>query len=123
MKFSEMSTERAADLLCEITPCVTSIVTDTELLAELRHAIDPKAVKTRAEMLAAGAEKVTKIIPILLKKRKNEIFGIIGALNGASAEEISRQSILVTARQIKEIVKDKELLDFFKSCADSEGSE
>ncbi|MBO5701395.1 MAG: hypothetical protein J6S71_03045 [Clostridia bacterium] len=123
MKFSEMSTDQAADFLCEITPMVASIATDEELLGELRKAIDPKKAANRAEMLALGAEKITKIIPILLKKRKADIFGILGALNGVDADTIARQNIFTTMKQLKEIVKDKELLDFFKSCADSEGSE
>lgn len=123
MKFSEMSTDQAADFLCEITPMVASIATDEELLGELRKAIDPKKAANRAEMLLLGAEKITKIMPILLKKRRSDVFNILGALNGVDADAIARQNIFTTMKQLKEIVKDKELLDFFKSCADSEGSE
>ena len=123
MKFSEMSTDQAADFLCEITPMVANIAADDELLGELRKAIDPKKAANRAEMLLLGAEKITKIMPILLKKRRSDVFNILGALNGVDADAIAHQNIFTTMKQLKEIVKDKELLDFFKSCADSEGSE
>lgn len=123
MKLSKMTTERATDVLCEITPYVANIVADDELLAELRKAVDPQQVSTRAELMAKGVEKVTKLVKIVLKKRKNDVFGILAVLNEKDIEEIGRQNIIATMSQIREIVKDKELMDFFRSCADAEGSE
>lgn len=123
MRLSEISTERAADLLCEITPYVSNIVTDEELLGELKKAIAPNGANTRAELLAIGLDKVNKIVPVILKKRKNDVFGIIGALNDKTVDDIAKQNFLATMRQIKEIIKDKELIDFFKSCAGLEGNE
>lgn len=123
MRLSEISTERAADVLCEITPYISNIITDEELLEELKKAIAPKGANTRAEFLALGLEKINKIVPIVLKKRKSDVFGVLGVLNDKTAAEIAKQNLLATMRQIKEIIKDKELLDFFKSCAGSEGSE
>ena len=123
MKVSEISTEKAMDVLCELTPYVTNIVTDETLLAELKEAIDFKEANTMAEKMALTARKITKIIPILLKNRKNDVFGIVGVLNNKTVEEIAKQNIIVTMKQIRDIAKDKELLDFFKSCTDTEGNE
>lgn len=123
MKLSEMTTDRAMDVLCEITPCIANITADEELLAELRKAIDPKAVKTKAELMVKGVEKITKLVPIVLKKRKTDVFGILAALNEKTAEEIGKQNIIATMAQVREVVKDKDLMDFFKSCVGSEGSE
>lgn len=123
MKLSEMTTDRAMDVLCEITPCIANITADEELLAELRNAIDPKAVKTKAELMVKGVEKITKLVPIVLKKRKADVFGILAALNEKTAEEIGKQNIIATMAQVREVVKDKDLMDFFKSCVGSEGSE
>ena len=120
MKLSQISTEKAADILCEITPYVANIATNEDLLAELRNAIDKEKASTRAELLLAGAEK---LIPILLRNCRDDIFGILGALNGKTAEEIGAQSFPATMNQVREIIQDKELLDFFRSCASSEGSE
>ena len=123
MKLSEMTTDRAMDVLCEITPCIANITADEELLAELRNAIDPKAVKTKAELMVKGVEKITKLAPIVLKKRKADVFGILAALNEKTAEEIGKQNIIATMAQVREVVKDKDLMDFFKSCVGSEGGE
>lgn len=123
MKLSQMTTDRATDVLCEITPYVANIVGDEELLAELRNAVDPKEVATQAELMAKGIEKVTKLVPIVLKKRKADVFGILAALNEKTPEEISKQNIIATMAQVREVIKDKELMDFFRSCAGSEGNE
>ena len=123
MKISEISTDNAMDVLCELTPYVINIVTDEMLVAELKEAIDFKEANTMAEKIALTAGKITKIIPILLKNRKNDVFGIVGVLNGKTIDEIAKQNIIVTMKQIRDIAKDKELLDFFKSCTDTEGNE
>lgn len=123
MKLSEMTTEKAIDSLCVITPYIANIVSDDELLSELKKTVDPKDVKTKAEKLAIGAEKATILIPIVLKKHKNDIFGILGVLNEKTAEEIAKQNIVVTGLQIRNAIKDKELISFFKSCVSSEGNE
>lgn len=123
MKLSQMTTDRATDVLCEITPNITNIVADDDLMAELRMVVNPEEVKTRAELLAKFAEKISKLVPIVLKKRRLDVFGILAALNEKSVEEIGNQNILATMAQVREIVKDKDLMDFFKSCVSSEGSE
>lgn len=123
MKISEISTDNAMDVLCELTPYVTNIVTDEDLVGELKKAIDFKEANTMAEKMALTAGKITKIIPILLKNRKSDVFGIVGVLNEKTIDEIAKQNIIVTMKQIRDIAKDKELLDFFKSCTDTEGNE
>ena len=123
MKLSELTTESAADVLCEITPHLANIATDEELLEELRRTIDKKGAASKAELLALGIEKVTKLAPLVLKKRRNDVFGILAALNGKDIGDIAKQNFLVTMRQLREIVKDKDLMNFFKSCVDVEGSE
>ena len=123
MKISEISTDNAMDVLCELTPYVTNIVTDEDLVGELKKAIDFKEANTMAEKMALTAEKITKIIPIILRNRKNDVFGIVGVLNEKTIDEIAKQNIIVTMKQIRDIAKDKELLDFFKSCTDTEGNE
>lgn len=115
MRISELSTEKAASILCEITPFIANISSDEELLKELREAVDVKDVNNRAELMLVGATKLTRIIPILLKRRKDDVFGILAALNETSADEIAKQNILTTVAQIREIIKDKELLSFFSS--------
>lgn len=123
MKLSELSTDRATDALCEISPYAMNIMTDEELVGELRSAVDFNHANTVAEKMALIVGKISKILPILLKKRKEDVFGILGVLNEKSVDEIAKQNIIVTMKQVRDISKDKELLDFFKSCTGSEESE
>lgn len=123
MRLSELSTDRATDVLCELTPYIANIVSDEELLEELKKAVDRKDIVNKAQWLAVGAEKITKIMPILLKKRKEDVFGILAVMNEKSVEQIAKQNILVTLKQAKTAFKDKELIDFFKSCMDTEEGE
>lgn len=123
MKLSKMTTDRATDVLCEITPYIANIVSDEELVAELKKAIDLKGASTKAEVMAKAVEKFTKLVPIIFKKRKPDVFGILAVLNDKTQEEIKMQNILVTMSQVREVIKDKEFMDFFRSCANVEGSE
>ena len=123
MKLSELSTERATDVLCIIAPLAMNILSDEELMEELKAAIDFKNVNTSAEKIALIVGKISKILPIVLKKRRIDLFGILAALNGKTVEEIGKQNILKTMSQVRDISKDKELLDFFKSCTGTEESE
>lgn len=122
MKISEFSTDKALDIICEITPFVDEIATDEELISTLKEKIKLPEGATRADMLKIGADKINKIVPIILKKKRAAVYGILAALNESSIEKISKQSMISTAKQIKEAVGDKELIDFFKSCVGAEGS-
>ena len=122
MKISELSTDKALDVICEITPFVDEIATDEELISTLKEKVKLPEGATRADMLKIGADKINKIVPIVLKKKRSAVYGILAALNESSIEKISKQSMISTAKQIKEAVGDKELIDFFKSCVGAEGS-
>ena len=123
MKISELSTDKALDVICEITPFVDEIATDEELISTIKEKVKLPEGATRADMLKIGADKINKIVPIILKKKRAAVYGILAALNETSAEKISKQSMISTAKQIKEAVGDKELIDFFRSCVGAEGSE
>lgn len=119
MKLSQVTTERAADLLCELTPYIISITADEELVEELKNAVK---AQTKAELITRGVKKISKICPIVFKKHKEDVFAILGVLNDKTAEEIAAQNFLVTMMQMRDIIKDKELMDFFKSCGGTEES-
>lgn len=119
MKLSQLSTDEALDVLAEITPYITDIMSDETLLAELKNTIGGKELST-AEVVAFGANKISKIINILLKQNKKAVYGIIAALNKKSPDEIANQNFIATGKQIREIVKDRELWDFFTSFAHTE---
>ena len=120
MKISELSTDRAADVLCEVSVYALPILSDEELMDTLKKKIDSTGTMTRAEVLAEGAAKIGALVPIVLKKHKADVFGLLAVLNETTAEKIAAQNIIETLRQAKDIAKDRDLLDFFKSCAQEE---
>lgn len=120
MKISQLSTDAGLDVLCEITPYIGAIISDEELTAELRRKINLGKDATQAEVYAAGLDRITKLMPIILKAHRADVYGIVGAINGKTEAEIAGQSVLKTAIEIRDIVKDKEFADFFKSLWEAE---
>lgn len=121
MKISELTTERAADVLCEVSIYALNILSDKELLASLRMQLEgTDGDRTKAEMIAIASEKVAELIPLLLKKHKDNVFGIVAAVNGLTLEQVRQQKIIKTMTAIKEMAQDKDLIDFFKSCVSTE---
>jgi hypothetical protein len=106
-----LSTDKAVDILIEITPYVADIINDSDL----RKVID-KYKKTPAKQIQYFAE----LIPMFLKKHREPVYIILAALNETTVEEIQSQPFAVTVKQIKEIASDKELISFFTSLAKAE---
>ena len=69
MKISELSTDRALDVLCELTPYVANITGDKALLDELGKKFDTKG-KSVAEMYTFAAQKCAALAPVLLKAHR-----------------------------------------------------
>nr|DAM03228.1 MAG TPA: hypothetical protein [Caudoviricetes sp.] len=122
MKISELSTERAADVLCEITPYIANITGDKDLLDELAIKFDSKG-KSVAELYIFAANKYAQLTPILLKDHRSDVFCVLSILNETTAEQIRKQKFIDTLKQVGELFKDKELMDFFKSFWQEDESE
>lgn len=123
MKISDLSTDRALDVLCEILPNVNSICIDEELVEAVKKKISKKFSElSRAEILLIGAEKLTEIGLIALKKHRHDVLSILAAINGVEPEQVERQNIIKTMAMMRELTKDEELIAFFRSCAERDGS-
>ena len=122
MKLSELTTERAADVLCELIPYIANITGDKTLLDELGKKFNTKG-KSAAELYVFGAKKYATLVPILLKDHREDVFGILSVLQETGREEIARQNILSTMKQVRDMFKDKELLAFFRSFGQEEETE
>ena len=117
MKLSELSTDRAADVLCEITPFLANLAGDTALQDTLRDKLklkDGQKLST-AELYTFGAQKLAVIVPIALKDHRTDVFGMLAALNGTTAAQIAAQGVMDTMGQLREVMQDEQLRDFFKS--------
>jgi hypothetical protein len=117
MKISELSTDKGLDVLVELTPYVSSIATSETLTAELKKLAETKreSLKSQLQQLVFGADMFSRLIPILLKERRNDVYGIISVLNEKPVEEVATQNIMKTVAEIREIFSDGDLLSFFKS--------
>ena len=122
MKLSELTTEQATDLLCELTPYIANITGDKALLDELGKKFDNKG-KSVAELYTYAAKKYATLAPVLLKEHRADVFGILAILNGITAETVAKQNILTTILQVRAVFKDKELLDFFESFGQEDETE
>ena len=114
MKLSELTTERAADVLCELTPHIANITGDKALQDELANKFDSKG-KSVAELYTFAAHKYATLVPILLKAHREDVFGVLSVLNETELDKIAKQNIMETMKQVRDLFQDKELLDFFKS--------
>lgn len=120
-KVSQLSTDEFLDLICTITPYVTNIASDKDLMETIGKAVQKDGM-TPAGVLILGMEKLSSLVPIIAKTHRADLYGIVAAVNGMEVEQMAKQNIIQTGAQIRAIVKDKELLDFFKSFAESEES-
>lgn len=115
MKFSELTTDNALDVFCEVIPYIERIMNDEELVAELKKELDIDENTTNVEKTAIVLSKVKVIAPIILKKRRDDVLGIVAVINGMSVEDIKKQNVVKTLIQVREVLNDKEFMDFFKS--------
>lgn len=115
MKISQLTTDEGLDVLCEITPYIGAIIGDEALTAELRRKVDIDDSASKAEVYAAGLDRIAKLMPIIFKTHRADVYGIIAAVNGKSVEEIAAQNVFKTGAEIRDIIKDKDFVDFFKS--------
>ena len=117
MKLSELSTDRAADVLCEITPFLANLAGDTALQDTLRDKLKLQDGQkpSMAELYTFGAQKLAVIVPIVLKDHRADVFGMLAALNGTTAAQIAAQGVMDTMGQLREVMQDAQLRDFFKS--------
>lgn len=116
MKLSEISTDRFLDIICDITPYVTEIVEDEEIKKTLIEKIK-NASGSKDEIIELGVgktlNKITKLIPLLLRKRRNSVYGILSVINEKNIEEYRNQNSLVTIKELNELLKDESFVDFF----------
>lgn len=116
MKLSEMTTERSFDVICEITPYLGNIVDDKILMDSLKRTVNLGQEASQMAVITAGVAKVNKIVPIVLKDHKVDVLGILSIVFDIPVEKLEKQNILKTMMMIRDIIKDKDLIDFFGSC-------
>ena len=111
-KLSDLGTDECMDVLCTIAPSIQAIVEDKDIMSTLGKAIDKKGMTT-AGVLMAAASKLVGAVPMLFKTHREDVYNILSSVGGVTVDEVKSQNMLDTMHQIKEILQDKPLLDFF----------
>lgn len=124
MKLSEMTSEQGVDVLIRLTPVITGLLSDSEFISEVTGILAGKSEdgkELRAEdYLSRGIEKINSLAFLLFRKKRDALFEIIGAVSGKSAAQVASQSFIVTLSEARDILRDKDLMNFLKSCAGTE---
>ena len=111
-KLSDLGTDECMDVLCTIAPSIQAIVDDKDIMNALGKAIDKNGL-TAAGVLMAATSKLVGAAPMLFKTHREDVYKIISTVGGITVEDVKAQNMLDTMRQMKEILQDKPLLDFF----------
>lgn len=125
MKLSELNTDKALDALCELTPYISNIAEDNNVVSAL-DAIMPEENEEQAKEGEQAKENgfaatfrimsgFSRMIPVLLKTHRSDVYGILSITNEKPVSEIASQPINDTIRQVREAFQDSELISFFKS--------
>lgn len=117
MKISMMNTEQAADALVRMAQPVANILDDKDIDPILQRFSKSK----NKSMTKIVADFIPKIVPLALKTHRDDVFEIVGALEGVSADEVRKFPVLKTMAIIRDSF-DKDLIDFFNFTADQEQS-
>lgn len=109
MKISQMTTDQAADVLIRISVPVANIMHDDETIKVLED-----VVKGSNDPFVFIADNIVPVTMVLLKDHREDVFEIVSALAEKSAEEVAKQKLPETIKDIKNSW-DGELVDFFAS--------
>ena len=60
-----------------------------------------------------AASKLVGAMPLLLNAHREDVYNILSSVGGITVDEVKAQNMLDTMQQLKEILQDKPLLDFF----------
>ena len=113
MKLSELTTDKAMDVMVIITPLIAEIAGDEEAVKAIGKPADVNGLNLNG-VRVVKSERLASFIQVLLKNHRKAIFNIIGALNGQTAEEVAQQKFTETLRQIQDDI-DEDFVNFIKS--------
>lgn len=115
-KISELGTDECCEVLCMIARPVQNIVDDKKLMSAIGTAAgkDAKSGLTAVGMVMAASSRIVSALPVLLRDHREDVYAILSAVGGVSADEVKGQNIITTMQEVKEILQDKELLNFFR---------
>lgn len=112
MKISQMTNDQACDALIRITDPVANIADDPQMEPILKGLAEHEG-ENGLSALKAISQMLPKIVPMLLKDHKKDVYEIISVLSGKAVAEIGKMRITETIAILKESIDD-DLIGFFK---------
>lgn len=120
MKLSELGTDKALDVLCELTPYASNIASDEAVVSAIGKIMDTSKDLNLYGKGLLLVERMGEIVPVLLKTHRADVYGILSAMNERPVAEIAAQKLMDTMEQVRDLFQDEELVSFFKSSAQQE---
>lgn len=117
MKLSGLSTDKALDVLCELTPYVGNIANDKEVVNTVGKVMESGQEMNRYGQVMLVLGRIGDFLPLLLKSHRPDVYGILSVMNERPVAEIAAQKLTDTIRQVRELFRDEEFVAFFKSSA------
>lgn len=117
MKLSELSTDKALDVLCELTPYIKNITDDEAATSSIGKVLDDGQGLNLYGRFMLLAGWVGDFIPVLLRTHRADVYGILSVMNERPVEEIASQKLIDTMAQVRELFQDEDFVSFFKSSA------
>lgn len=112
MHLNQMNGDQLAEALCLIAEPVERITQDDEVNDAFRKMAEDQ--KNNAIMIRLVGGAYARLVPLLLKKHKQDTFTILSVLTGKTYEEIATENAFQLMRDIRETM-NKKVLDFFAS--------
>lgn len=105
MRISDMTTEQAFACMARMVPHVAEIERDEELAAA------KEALRHKGGDNVTTGDVIDAVMPLMLGKHKQAVFGILGALEDKQVKEIAGQPYAATIAAVKADMT-KEFFDF-----------
>lgn len=112
MKISKMNNNQAADALVRIAGPMGRICDDEELVSML----DSFSKMKNVGLIAAIGRMLPQFVAYALKKHREDLYEIIGSLDGKTQAEVAKMNFVETVKLVKDSYDDI-LKDFFISSA------
>ena len=106
MKLSELSTDKALDVLCELTPYIKNITDDEAATSSIGKVLDDGQGLNLYGRFMLLAGWVGDFIPVLLRTHRADVYGILSVMNERPVEEIASQKLIDTMAQVRELFRD-----------------
>lgn len=112
-------TDKALDVIADITPYLGELFSDEDIKKVFSDTIVKDEEETKDDfekrINKLGNKRMIESVKILLKKHKVIVYTILANIFEKDVEEIKKQSIFVTTKQILDLLNDEDFKNFLGS--------